>query len=91
MTRIEKIVLVFFVAIVFTGLGYAGRMYHENLNKKTGILITPSEEVQWSISEIKNDYYSTVRQQRYTARDKEGNIVLLIKSPPMEVWVGEWK
>mgnify|MGYP001602507199 FL=1 len=91
MTRIEKVVLVFFVAIVFTGLGYAWRMYHENLNKKTGILITHSEEVQWSISEIKNDYYSTVRQQRYTARDKEGNIVLLIKSPPMEVWVGKWK
>lgn len=91
-TLLPKVVFYFLVLFIGMGLGYAWRMHHERLQeRKHGLLVAPSEDVTWGIQEIRTDNITTVLQQRYTARDKDGNLVLLIKSPPMEVWVGEWR
>lgn len=90
--KIEKAVKVFLILIVGVFLGYGLRMYVMSQHPtKPGILIQPTDKVKWSISEVRQSYSATARQQKYIAHDEAGDVVLLIKSPPMDVWVGDWK
>ena len=89
--KLDLVVKVFLTLVIGIMLGYGWRMYSESQHPtKPGILIQPTDKVKWSIAEVQS-YYATARQQKYIAHDEKGDVVLLIKSPPMDVWVGDWR
>lgn len=89
--KLDTAAKIFLSIVIGVMLGYGWRMYSESQHPtKPGILIQPTDKVKWSIAEVRQSY-STIRQQKYIAHDEAGDVVLLIKSPPMDVWVGDWK
>jgi hypothetical protein len=89
--KLDLVVKVFLTLVIGIMLGYGWRMYSESQHPtKPGILIQPTDKVKWSIAEVQS-YSATARQQKYIAHDASGDVVLLIKSPPMDVWVGDWR
>ena len=77
-----------FVIGVLFGLSCA-YVYYDSQEAKPGILISyNSQDISWDVSEnkIKEKFY-----QKYVARNKDDEIVLMLKSPPIELWVGEWR